>query len=203
MSAELQPRYRGIERADSVVMDMHKWFYQSLGGSLMLYRDPQWARLAFYETSDYLTSSATPAPEEHAFFHFAPELSRRFRALPFYLAMRCYGLDRLGRNALHNVQCAEYLAALIRQQEELELIVAPQLTILCFRYRPAGRDEAETDRINSAIRDRIQLEGDYLMSATRVHGRPVLRVCIINHATRAEHVEGLLDSVLRIGRDLS
>jgi len=203
MSADLQPRYRGIERADSVVMDMHKWFFQSLGGSLLLYRDPQWARRVFYETSDYLTSSAAPAPEEHAFFHFAPELSRRFRALPFYLAMRCYGLDRLGRNALHNVQCAEYLAALIRRQEELELVVAPQLTILCFRYRPAGRDAAETDRINSAIRDRIQLEGNYLMSATRVNDRPVLRVCIINHATRAEHVEGLVDSVLRIGRELS
>jgi hypothetical protein len=60
-------------------------------------------------------------------------------------------------------------------------------------------DEA-VDQINTTIRDQIQLEGEYLMSATLVHGRPVLRVCIINHATRAEHIEGLLDSVLRIGR---
>jgi glutamate/tyrosine decarboxylase-like PLP-dependent enzyme len=168
----------------------------------LLYRDSRWARQIFYETSDYLTSSETPTPEEHAFFHYAPELSRRFRALPFYLAMRCYGLERLGRNALHNVQCAEYLAELIRDHDELELIVAPQLTILCFRYLPKNCNETEIDRINSLIRERIQLEGDYLMSATRVHGRPVLRVCIINHATRAEHVEGLLDSVLRIGREL-
>ncbi|TNF87677.1 MAG: aminotransferase class V-fold PLP-dependent enzyme [Gammaproteobacteria bacterium] len=202
MSEDLRPRYRGIEKADSVVMDMHKWFFQSLGGSLLLYRDPHWARQIFYETSDYLTTSETPTPEQHAAFHFAPELSRRFRALPFYIALRCYGLARLGRNALHNVQCAEYLAELIRQHEDLELVVAPQLAILCFRYRPAGYDETEVDRINAAIRDRIQLDGDYLMSATRVHDRPVLRVCIINHATRAEHVEGLLDNVLRIGRSL-
>ena len=202
MSAELRPRYRGIEQADSVVMDMHKWFFQSLGGSLLLYRDASWARQLFFESSDYLGAPAEATPEEYMFFHIAPELSRRFRALPFYIAMRCYGIDRLGRNALHNVQCAEYLANLVRQQDELELIVPPQLSILCFRFKPDGLDAAEIDRINSAIRDQIQLEGDYLMSATRVHERPVLRVCIINHATRAEHVEGLLASVLRIGRSL-
>ena len=183
-------------------MDLHKWFFQSLDGSLLLYRDANWARQFFYETSDYLRSSDEPIPEQYMFFHIAPELSRRFRALPFYIAMRCYGISRLGRNALHNVQCAEYLADLIRQQDELELIVAPQLSILCFRFRPRGRTDDEIDWINSEIRDQIQLEGDYLMSATQVHNRPVLRVCIINHATRAEHVEGLLASILRIGRSL-
>lgn len=203
MSEELRPRYRGIEQADSVVMDMHKWFFQSLGGSLLLYRNANWARQLFFESSDYLRAPAEPTAEEYMFFHIAPELSRRFRALPFYIAMRCYGLDRLGRNALHNVQCAEYLADLVRQQAELELVVAPQLSILCFRFKPAGLDEAEIDRINSEIRDRIQLEGNYLMSATQVRERPVLRLCIINHATRAEHVEGVLESVLRIGRSLA
>ena len=202
MSAELQPRYRGIEHADSVVMDLHKWFFQSLDGSLLLYRDATWARQLFFETSDYLRSSAEPTPEQYMFFHIAPELSRRFRALPFYMAMRCYGIPRLGRNALHNVQCAEYLADLIRQQDELELIVTPQLSILCFRFRPAGLSDDEIDRINSEIRDRIQLEGEYLMSATLVRGRPVLRVCVMNHATRARHIEGLLASVLRIGKSL-
>lgn len=202
MSAELRPRYHGIELADSVVLDLHKWFYQSLGGSLLLYRDASWARRLFLETSDYLPAIEESIPENHAFFHLAPELSRRFRALPFYIAMRCYGIDRLGRNALHNVECVDYLAALIRQHEELELVVAPQLCILCFRFRPAGLDDTEIDRINSEIRDQVQLEGDYLMSATRVHQRPVLRVCIINHATRAEHVDGLLASVLRIGSSL-
>ena len=128
--------------------------------------------------------------------------SRRFRALPFYIAFRCYGLPNLGRNALHNVQCAEYLAELIRQQDDLELVVAPQLSILCFRYRPVDTDDAAVDQINTMIREHIQLEGEYLMSATQVNGRPVLRVCIINPATRAEHIEGLLDSVLRIGRSL-
>jgi glutamate/tyrosine decarboxylase-like PLP-dependent enzyme len=140
--------------------------------------------------------------EQFAFFHISPELSRRFRALPFYISFRHYGLARLGRNVLHNVQCANYLADLVRQAHELELVVAPQLAILCFRFRADGLGEAETDRLNSAIRDQVQLEGNFLMSATRVHARPVLRVCVMNHATRAEHIEGLLESVLRIGRSL-
>ncbi len=202
MSDVLKPRYRGIEKADSVVMDLHKWFFQSLDGSLLLYRNPEWARNLFFDSADYLHASEDNSPEQYMFFHIAPELSRRFRALPFYIALRCYGLPKLGRNALHNVQCAEYLAELIRQQDDLELIVAPQLSILCFRFRPIDIDDAAVDQINTMIREQIQLEGEYLMSATQVNGRPVLRVCIINPATRADHIEGLLASVLRIGRSL-
>lgn len=202
MSTELRPRYAGIERADSVVMDMHKWFYQSLSGSLLLYRDPDYARQLFTESSDYLRMNEDSSPEQFSFFSISPELSRRFRALPFYMSMRHYGLDRLGRNALHNVRCAEYLAKLVRAENDLELVVAPQLSILCFRFRAQGLSDADVDRVNTEIRDRIQLQGDYLISPTQVRGRALLRVCIINHATRAEHVEGLLASVLKIGREL-
>jgi len=202
MAAQLRPRYRGIERADSVVMDMHKWFYQTPTGSLLLYRDPRWARQLFSESSDYLHANEDDSPEQFSFFSISPELSRRFRALPFYISMRHYGLDRLGRNALHNVQCAEYLAQRVRNEKDLELIAAPQLSILCFRFQPDGLDDDSVDRLNTAIRDRIQLEGDYLISPTLVNERPALRVCIINHATRVEHVDGLLESILRIGRDL-
>jgi len=202
MSHALKPRYGGIDKADSVVMDLHKWFFQSLDGSALLYRDASWARQLFFETSDYLSSEYDMTPEQYMFFHITPELSRRFRALPFYISMRCYGIAALGRNVLHNVRCAEYLADLVRQQDELELVVAPQLSIVCFRFKPDALDEHAIDRINSEIRDRVQLQGEYLMSATRVHDRPVLRVCVLNHATRASHIEGLVDTVLQIGRSL-
>ena len=203
MSDELKPRYKGIEKADSVIMDLHKWFFQSLDGSVLLYRDASAARKLFFESSDYLQATHSPTPEDHMFFHLSPELSRRLRALPFYVAFRHYGFERLGRNALHNVQCAEYLAALIEREENLELVTAPQLSILNYRFVKSGMSDIETDKLNSAIRQQIQSEGNYLMSATQVNGRPVLRVSIINHATRAEHIEGLVASVLRIGRSLA
>ena len=92
---------------------------------------------------------------------------------------------------------------MIREENELELIAAPQLSILCFRYVGKKMDVDKIDQLNSAIRDQIHLDGDYLMSPTQVRGRPVLRVCIINHATRVEHIEGLFASILRIGRSLA
>ena len=202
MSAELRPRYRGIERADSVTMDLHKWFFQALDGSLLLYRDADAARGLFSDSTDYLDQGRDRTPEQYAFFQIGPELSRRFRALPFYLAMRCYGMARLGRLARYNVECADYLATLIEAHEDTQLVAAPQLSILCFRYAPAGLGDEQIDRFNSEIRDRIQAEGNYLMSPTTLRGRPVLRACIVNHATRAEHVEGLFDSVIRIGGEL-
>jgi len=202
LSSLLKPRYEGIEKADSITMDLHKWFYQSLDGSVLLYRDAGPARSLFFEKADYIQNSARDSAENFMFFHIGPELSRRFRALPFYISFHHYGLDRLGRNVWHNVQCANYLAGMVEQESDLDLIVAPQLSILCFRFRRDGLSDEEIDRINTAIRDQIQDEGDYLMSATCVHGRPVLRVSVMNHATRAEHIEGLFDSVLRIGRSL-
>ena len=202
LSSQLKPRYLGIERADSITMDLHKWFFQSLDGSVLLYRDASSARSLFYENVDYIQNSDQSSAEKFMFFHISPELSRRFRALPFYIAFHHYGLERLGRNVWHNVQCANYLAEMVEQEKDLELIVAPQLSIMCFRFQRDDLSAEEIDRINTAIRDQIQDEGDYLMSATRVDGRPVLRVCVMNHATRAEHIEGLFNSVLRIGRSL-
>ncbi|MEM7207556.1 MAG: aminotransferase class I/II-fold pyridoxal phosphate-dependent enzyme [Pseudomonadota bacterium] len=203
MSDQLKPRFAGIERADSITMDLHKWFFQSLDGSVLLYKDARAPRSLFYETSDYLHTAVEPKPEEYMFFHINPELSRRFRALPFYIALRHYGMDRLGRNALHNVRCAEYMAAQIEQHDKLELVSAPQLSILTYRFVVPGLSDDEIDSLNSAIRDQIQIDGDYMMSPTQVNGRPVLRVSIVNHATRAEHIDGLLEGVLRIGKNLT
>lgn len=203
MSDKLKSRFRGIEHANSVTLDLHKWFYQSLDCSMLLYRDAKFAHSLFFETSDYLRSSDNQTPEEFMFYHVSPELSRRLRALPVYLSMRHYGIQCLARNVLNNVRCAEYLADLIDQEGELELVVAPQLSILCFRFLKSGLTDDQVDQINSKIRDQVEREGDYLMSPTEVNGRPVLRVCIVNHATRAKHVEGLMRSVLRIGRYVS
>jgi aromatic-L-amino-acid decarboxylase len=199
MSRELQPRYQGLELADSVTMDLHKWFFQSLDCSLLLYRNSDSARSLFYESSDYLQTNQEDVPEEFMFFHIGPELSRRFRALPIYLAFKFYGRERLAANVLHNVQCAEYLAQLINHSDDLELLVAPQLSIVCFRYIRPGLDDDSIDQLNSAIRNQIEAEGDYFMSATQLGGRPVLRLSIINHATRVEQMDGLLGRVLELG----
>ncbi|MEM7563235.1 MAG: aminotransferase class V-fold PLP-dependent enzyme, partial [Pseudomonadota bacterium] len=202
MSETLRPRFEGIDKADSVIMDLHKWFFQSLDGSVLIYRDAAPARTLLYESSDYLHFDENPVPEQYKFFHLTPELSRRFRALPVYIAFRCYGLATLGRNVLHNVECAEYLAQQIEQESDLEILSSPQLSIICFRFNPGGLDDSKIDQLNQQIRDQIELDGEYLISPTTLRGRTVLRVCVMNHASRVEHIDGFLSEIIRLGRSL-
>ncbi|MGI9301987.1 MAG: pyridoxal phosphate-dependent decarboxylase family protein, partial [Gammaproteobacteria bacterium] len=194
LSQELRPLFAGIEHADSVTLDLHKWFYLAFDGSVLLFSDPQAARRVFFAQSDYVQFPKDGPPEEFMFFHLGPELSRRARALPAYLALRHYGADRLGRNVLYNAQCARYLAELTQAEPDTELINAPQRSICCCRFAPQSlRGDPQTvDHINIEIRQRLEAEGDFFLSPTHIDGRPALRVCIINHATRATHMEGLL-----------
>lgn len=202
LSPGLGPAFAGIERADSVCMDLHKWFYLGFDGSVVLYRDPGKARNVFYTRSDYVQFPKEGSPEEHMFFHFSPELSRRFRALPAYVAFRYYGREVLGRNVQHNHDCAAYLAALVREAEDMELINFPDLSICCFRYNPAelAGNAKVVDKINASIRAGLQDTGEFYLSPTDVLGRPALRVCICSHTTRAVHMERLVDYVREIGR---
>ncbi len=201
MSPPLRHRLEGIQQADSITMDLHKWFYIGFEGSVLLYRNPEIARQMFFEQSDYVQFPVDGPPEQHMFFHLSPELSRRFRALPAYLAFTHYGFDRLGRNVLHNTECAQFLASRVIDEDELQLVVEPQLSIVCFRYNGQNLDDKSIDRINRIIRQVIEQEGQFFMSPTDIAGRPVLRVCIVNHATRAHHLQSLVDRVLEIGRE--
>ena len=204
LSQKLRPRFAGIERADSICMDLHKWFYLGFDGSVVLYRNPGDARNVFYTRSDYVQFAKDGPPEEHMFFHFSPELSRRFRGLPAYIALRYFGSELLGRNVEHNHECAAYLARLVRDADDLELINDPDLSICCFRYDPPelAQHPAGVDRLNSQIRTQLQDEGEYYLSPTDVCGRPALRVCICSHTTRAVHMEKLVERVREAGRSL-
>ena len=202
MSEELKPLYAGIERADSITMDLHKWFYNAVESSVILYRDPAYARQLFYERSDYIHFPLDGPEEQRMFFHLSPELSRRFRALPAYMTFRHYGQERLGRNVLHNVQCARYLAELVETDPDFELVAAPQLSICNFRYAPEGLKEPQIDALNSEIRGRVERKSNFLMSETHVNGRPVLRLCIINPATRAHHIDGLFAEIKQFGVEI-
>ncbi|MGI9317098.1 MAG: pyridoxal phosphate-dependent decarboxylase family protein, partial [bacterium] len=203
LAEELRPVFQGIERADSVTMDLHKWFFTAIDNSVLLYRDPGAARDLFFENSDYIHFPVDGPPEQHMFFHLGPELSRRFRAFPAMLSFCHYGAEALGRNVYHNVECARYLGDLIAYHDSLEMVAAPQLSIVNFRYAAKNCSDAEVDLINQKIREAIEHSGQFLMSVTQLNGRPVLRVCIVNHATRADHVDQLVEQVLALGRKFS
>lgn len=205
LSAGLRSRLAGIGLADSITIDLHKWCYLSFDASALLYRRPEHARDLFRFEADYARYGQTGAPESHRFFDLSPEVSRRNRALPAYLAWRHYGLEKLGQNVQHNAECAQYLAAMAEAAPDLQLLAKPELSICCFRYLPPELQDQDhkVDRLNEQIVESLAREGHFLLSATEVDSRPVLRVCICSHTTRAHHMDALLADIRRIGAGLT
>ncbi len=134
-----RPLFRGLEQADSVSLDPHKWLYVPIDSGCLLFRDEARARAAFtFDGADYIKVHEQDADEAFAFWNYGPELSRRFRALKIWLTLRYYGVERIAAALREDNALAAYLAEQVEQAEDFELLCQPQLSICCFRYVPAS-----------------------------------------------------------------
>ena len=132
-------KFAGLNQADSLSLDPHKWLYQPLDCGCLLYRDAAAARRAFSHTGDYAKSLVNDPVEGFAFFEETIELSRRFRALKLWLSLRYHGLANFREAIRNDLAHAQLLAGLIAKQPELELLAPVPLSAVCFRYRVAER----------------------------------------------------------------
>jgi aromatic-L-amino-acid/L-tryptophan decarboxylase len=190
----------GFAQADSMSLDPHKWLYAPFDTGVLLVRDPQWLRDAYSETSEYITVTETEPLESHAFWDYGMELSRRFRALKLWIMFKLRGVDVYRRAIADNIAVREYLDQRVQADAELELL-ASDLSISCFRYRPADADAPSLDRINAAIQSRLMATGDIILSPTMLDGRYSLRICIVNFRTRRADMDWLVERVLAFGRE--
>lgn len=205
----------GIERADSVSLDPHKWLYAPLDCGCLLFRDEAHARVAFGdEDADYIKVLEQDADESFAFWNYGPELSRRFRALKIWLTLRYYGVRRIAAAISEDNVLAGYLSELVDEAEDFELLAKSQLSICCFRYVPpamrsqlqAGstpaKIEAELNQLNERIMYAVQRGGRAYLSSATIHGKFALRACITNfRTTRADIKETL--QIIREEAELS
>jgi glutamate/tyrosine decarboxylase-like PLP-dependent enzyme len=191
---------RGFALADSLSLDPHKWLYAPFDTGVLLVRDPQSLRDAYAETSEYITVTETEPLESHAFWDYGMELSRRFRALKLWIMFKLRGVDAYRQAIADNIAVREYLDQRVLAEADLELL-ASDLSISCFRYRPAGVDPASLDRINAAIQARLMATGDIILSPTMLDGRYSLRICIVNFRTRRADMDWLVEQVLAFGRE--
>ncbi len=202
--AALTPAYaflrNGFARADSMSLDPHKWLYAPFDTGVLLVRDPRWLRDAYSETSEYITVTETEPLEGHAFWDYGMELSRRFRALKLWIMFKLRGVETYRRAIANNIAMREYFDQRVQAESDLELL-ASDLSISCFRYRPAGANAASLDRINAAIQARLLATGDIILSPTTLDGRYSLRICIVNFRTRRVDMDWLVDHVLTFGRE--
>jgi glutamate/tyrosine decarboxylase-like PLP-dependent enzyme len=193
-------KVRGIERADSLAFDFHKWLHVPYDAGMVLIRDGDRHRAAFGSKHDYLAGAERGlAAGEPWFCEFGPELSRGFRALKVWFTLKEHGIRRLGEKIGDNCRQAEQLAELIAGHDRLEPMAPVALNIVCFRYTDPDLDGAETDRLNERIVIELQERGIAAPSTTRLNGRLAIRVNITNHRTRSDDLRILTDAVLEIG----
>jgi len=183
----------GIDLADSVTLDPHKWLYQPVECGALVIRDGAALREAFEITPDYLKDVETVAREVN-FSDYGIQLTRTCRALKLWMSIRYFGVAAF-RQAIDT--CLDLVAAAqerVEREPELELVTEPSLGILTFRRRPAGiDDEDDLERINADLIARCEQEGHGFVSSTRLLGRYAVRLCILNHSTSWREVEDALE----------
>jgi glutamate/tyrosine decarboxylase-like PLP-dependent enzyme len=194
LAPAVRRQFRGIEEADSVALDPHKWLYLPVGCGCVLYRDPQAARAAFSHAADYTRPIGLEQDEAYAFWDYGPELSRPFRALQVWLLLRYAGTARLAAAIERNIACARYFESMVAASPDFEMLAPVTLSVFCFRYKPAGAGlcEQELNDLNSRILVEIQRSGRVYLSNAMIRGKFALRGCVLNYRT----AESDLDPVL-------
>jgi glutamate/tyrosine decarboxylase-like PLP-dependent enzyme len=203
LSPGLRPRVAGMERADSLTFDFHKWLYLPYEIGVVLVRDEEQHRRAFSLTPEYLVRAERGLAAGRWFSDYGVQLSRGFRALKAWMHLKEHGTEKLGRLIGQNVAQAQHLAGLVSRSAELELMAPVALNIVCFRYRAPGLDGPALDTLNQELLIRLQESGVAAPSSTRLRGRFVIRTAITNHRSRREDFDAMITEVLRIGRELA
>jgi aromatic-L-amino-acid decarboxylase len=196
--------FSGMELADSIALDPHKWLYQPLDVGCLLFRDRAQARRTFSFTGDYAKSLLETPVESFAFFEHSVELSRRFRALKLWLSLRYHGLANFRQQIENDLNCAQILAKLVESNAELELLAPVPLSAVCFRYVPRSHNvgDSQLDELNLRILTSVQRRGRVYISNATIHERFALRACIVNHRTTPADVEAVVQEVVEVGREL-
>ena len=184
----------GLNAADSLSLDPHKWLYQPLDCGVLLFKDADAARAAFCDSGDYVRPLAADPIEGYAFFEESLELSRCFRALKLWLSLRYHGVDAFRSAIGADLRHAQLLARQISQSARLELSAPVALSAVCFRYRL--EDSAQGDRLNAAILKRVIERGRVYLSNATLGGRFALRACFVNHRTTEADVAQIVPEVL-------
>jgi glutamate/tyrosine decarboxylase-like PLP-dependent enzyme len=202
LSPELAPRLAGIERADSIAFDFHKWLQVPYDAGCLLVRDAEVHRETFATATNYLTRMPQGLASGQPWFtDFTVDLSRGFRALKPWFTLKHFGTQRLGEAIAENVRQAKLLGDLVDADRDLELLAPVQLNIVCFRYRRPGLDETQLDRLNDELVIALQESGEAVASSTTVGSRRAIRCCILNHRTTDEDLVRTLDAIKRLARE--
>jgi len=203
-SEHLRPRVAGIEDADSLAFDLHKWVYQPFTAACVLVRDGAALNRSFATAQDYLAPTRRGvAAGGMRFSDRGIDLTREFRALKVWLSLKAYGVRTMAALMEQNVAQACALGRLVDEHPELERLGPVSLNVVCFRYVPEPDCSADfLNRLNQELLLRLQESGIAVPSSTVLGSRYALRCCFVNHRTRRADIPRLVEAVVRFGREI-
>ena len=204
LAENVKEQLSGIERADSVALDLHKWMHLPFEAGCVLVRHDEAHRKAFSLTPEYLEHDTRGLAAGRLWFSdYGLQLSRQFRALKVWMSIKEHGLDRFGRMMARNVEQAHYLGELIEKEQDMELLAPIGLDIVCFRFNPGRLDDEALNVLNKEILIQLQEQGICAPSYTTLYGRYCLRVAIANHRSVQDDFDALVEEAVRIGQKLT
>lgn len=192
----LAEQYRGIERADSLAIDPHKWLYMPVECGCVFVRDAAAMRDTFSLVPSYLRDDrALPW-----FSEFSIQQTRGFKALKLWMVLQQIGVEGYRQLISRDIELARVLQARVRSRPDFELVAAGPLSVTCFRYTPAG--VADVDQLNRQLAEIVQRSGQAFLTTTELAGQLVLRACIVNFRTTEADLDILLDAVATAGQSI-
>ena len=205
LADNVREQLSGIERADSIALDLHKWMHIPFEAGCVVIRNASAHRDSFALVPEYLQreddgggmASGNYWPSDYGL-----QLTRQFRALKVWMSIKEHGLERFGRMIARNVEQAHYLGALVEATTELELTGPIGLDIVCFRYNPGGLDTEALNTLNKRLLVKLQEGGVAAPSYTTLKGIYCLRAAISNHRSRFEDFDLMVEEILRIGEGM-
>lgn len=204
LAENVKPKLKGIERADSVALDLHKWMHIPFEAGCAIVRSEKAHRGTFSLTPEYLAHETRGLAAGHLWFSdYGIQLSRQFRALKVWMSIKEHGLDRFGRMIARNVEQAHYFGQLVEQDSNLELMAPIGMDIVCFRFNPGGLDIETLNALNKEILMLLHERGIAVPSYTTLGDQYCLRIAISNHRSTQDDFDLLAREVVRIGKEIT
>lgn len=191
LSHDWPMRDRGLQLADSITIDPHKWFYAPLDAGAVLVKDHARLTASFGIKPSYLTDELDGSNERYQYYVHGFEQSRRFRSLKVWMSFKRYGARQIGEWIDNNVRQAKHLYALVENHPEFEPASRQPMSAICIRFKDAELNEPDSKRLHAQVAQRVEQGGHFWISTTELKGKAYFRINPVNFRTRQEHMEQL------------
>ncbi|OGU35183.1 MAG: pyridoxal-dependent decarboxylase [Ignavibacteria bacterium GWB2_35_6b] len=198
----LKNKYAGLELADSVALDFHKWLYQPFEIGCVLVKNWSLLRETYFKQADYLDTELEQKTARLEFNEHYFQLSRNAKAFKVWMSLKAYGFTKFQEMIQKDIDLTNYLSKLIRESSDFELKSTSDLAITCFRYKGSLTNEKEIIEINQKLIPALEADGRVFITGTKLNNEFVLRACLINHRKQKSTVEYLLDTIRNVAAGL-